>query len=248
MTILVPKTELGLVGWLPAGDFLVRKCGARLIVGMDEPLPGTHVGFDLVVRVAEHLLPARRIHDGIGFKVPVPHTFLGACECQPKPFFALTQSLFGPFTLGDIKVRPNNTDDGAVGSAADRKPARQDSDVMAVLVTQPELALVRQLILHHTGVQCVGDFLILGMQQSLPRAEMRFDLVVRIAEHFLPAGRIDHVTGFDVPVPDTFPSTCECEAKAFLAFAQRRVGRRRLLVRGHQSESKSSSDHSNAAQ
>jgi hypothetical protein len=47
---------------------------------VQQPLEGADVRLDLVILVAEHLLPARRVHDIPGHEIPVPHAFLGAGE------------------------------------------------------------------------------------------------------------------------------------------------------------------------
>ena len=62
MAILVPQPELGFEGRLAARDAVLRLVGAPPIVRMDEPLERGDVRLDLVVVVvAEHLFPARRV-------------------------------------------------------------------------------------------------------------------------------------------------------------------------------------------
>ena len=69
---------------------------------MEQPLPRADVRLDFVVGVAEHLLPARRVHDGAGLEVPVPDAFLRAGERQRQPLFALAQRRLGALALGDV--------------------------------------------------------------------------------------------------------------------------------------------------
>ena len=109
---------------------------------MQQTLPGADVRLDLVVGVAEHLFPARRVDDGAGFEAPVPDAFLGAGERQPQPFFALAQRGLRALALGDVEVRADDADDRSAGLAAHRKAARQDMDEMTVLVAKAELSLV----------------------------------------------------------------------------------------------------------
>ena len=66
----------------PRATLSFSSLGARAVVGMQQPLPGADVRLDLVVGVAEHLLPPRRVDDGAGLEVPVPDAFLGAGERQ----------------------------------------------------------------------------------------------------------------------------------------------------------------------
>ena len=142
VAVLVPQPELRLVG-RPRRARRSRAPGRRAtVVGMDQPLPRADVRLDLVLGVAEHLLPARRVHDGAGLQVPVPDAFLRADERQRQPLFALAQRRFGPLPLGDIEVRADDAHDRAAGLAADRIAAREDVNEVAVLVAQPELALV----------------------------------------------------------------------------------------------------------
>jgi hypothetical protein len=48
--------------------------------------------------------------------------------------------------------------------------------------------------------------------------------VIGVAEHLLPARRVDNVAGDEIPVPDPLLGTRERQRQALLAFAQRRVG------------------------
>ena len=108
VTILVPEAKLTFVGLRSASDALVQLIGARHVVGMQQALPRADVRFDLVVGVAEHFLPSRRVHDGAGLEVPVPDAFLCAGECQREPLLALTQGRLGAFPFGDVEsLRPH---------------------------------------------------------------------------------------------------------------------------------------------
>ncbi len=99
---LVTKTELGLIGALSARDCGIERAGALVIVGVEQTFPSADVRLDLPFLVAKHLLPMWRVHDLTGFEIPVPHTFLGACERQRQALLALAQRGLGPFALGDI--------------------------------------------------------------------------------------------------------------------------------------------------
>ena len=63
VAILVAEPELGFEGRLTARHAVLRLVCAPPIVGMDEPLERADVRLDLVVVVAEHLFPARRVED-----------------------------------------------------------------------------------------------------------------------------------------------------------------------------------------
>ena len=104
--------------------------------------------------------------------------------------------------------------------AADREAAREHVDVVAVLVAQPELALVGPLAAPHALVQLQRQRLVVRVQQALPGADVRLDLVVGVAEHLLPARRVDDRVGFEIPVPDAFLRAGERQRQPFLALAQ----------------------------
>ena len=64
--------------------------------------------------------------------------------------------------------------------APDREAAREHVDVVAVLVPQPELAFVGALAARaRSSFSSIGARLVVGMQQALPGADVRLDLVVR---------------------------------------------------------------------
>ena len=93
MAVLVPQPELGLVGRLAARDAVVRLVGQGPIVRVDEAFPRADVRLDLVVGVAEHLFPARRVVHRVGLEVPVPDAFLRAGERERQPLLALAQAV-----------------------------------------------------------------------------------------------------------------------------------------------------------
>src|SRR4029079_10698193 len=80
--VLVAEAELAFVAERAAGDALVLLAGLPLVVGMQEPLPLGEARLDLVVRVAEHLLPPPGVEHRAGRQVPVPDPFLRAGEGQ----------------------------------------------------------------------------------------------------------------------------------------------------------------------
>src|SRR5262245_48897619 len=108
--MLVTKAEFSLVCLPAARHPLIDLPGALTIVRMKQPLPGTHMRFDLVVVVAEHLLPLRRVHDRSGFEIPVPDPFLRAGEREREAFFALTKRRLGLFAFRQIEVGAHNSD------------------------------------------------------------------------------------------------------------------------------------------
>ena len=85
------EPELSLVGESAAADAVVELLRARHVVGMQQPLPRADVRFDLVLSVAEHLLPAPRIDDVAGQQVPVPHAFLRSGERERQSLLAFAK-------------------------------------------------------------------------------------------------------------------------------------------------------------
>jgi hypothetical protein len=112
VTVLVSQSKLAFVRALAPGDAFVDLLRARHVLGMEKSLPGADVRLDLVVGIAEHLFPARRVDDGAGLEVPVPYAFLCAHECQRESLFALAQRGFGSFALGN--VAKNQLDGAAI--------------------------------------------------------------------------------------------------------------------------------------
>ena len=102
MTVLVLKAELFLVRAFVPQDRVGQRLGRRSIVGMQQPLPRADVGFDLVIGIAEHPLPALGVHDRARFEIPVPDPLLGASECVPEPLLALPQRELGTSALRHI--------------------------------------------------------------------------------------------------------------------------------------------------
>ena len=191
---------------------------------MDQALPGADVRLDLVGFVAEHLDPARRVDHRARLEVPVPDPFLRADEREPEPLFALAQRRLGQLPLGQIEVGADDADDRSAGPAPDRIPAREHVDVVAVLVAQPELGFEGRLAARHAVLRLVGAPPIVGMDEPLERADVRLDLVVLVAEHLLPARRVEHVAGHEVEVPHALARAGDGQREPFLALAQPRLG------------------------
>ena len=126
--------------------------------------------------------------------------------------------------LGEVEVRADDAHDRSAGLAPDRVAAREDLDVVAVLVPEPELALVGARTARDAVVDLLRPWHVVGVEQPFPRADVRFDLVVCIPEHLLPARRVDDVAGDEVPVPDAFLGAGKGQRQALFAFAQRRIG------------------------
>ena len=140
--VLVPQPELRLVGRLAARHAVVRLVGTRPIVRMHQTLPRADVRFDFILRIPEHLFPPRRVHDGVGFDVPVPDAFTGAGKCERQALLAFAQRLFGSFSFGDVEVRADDAHHRSGTGLAHRKAAGEDVNVVTVLVAEPELAFV----------------------------------------------------------------------------------------------------------
>ena len=121
--ILVAKTKLAFVGPHAAGQALVELTRARPIVGMQQPLPRAHMRLNLLVGVAEHFLPSRRVHDRAGLEVPVEHAFLRAREGHGEPLFALAEGRFGVLAPGNVA---HGDLDGADVAVFDRRAGDLD--------------------------------------------------------------------------------------------------------------------------
>src|SRR6476469_166522 len=217
MSVLVAQPELGLVCRLPPRNAVAGFIRRFPVVGMNQPLPRADMRLDFIVFVTKHLLPPRRVDDGVALEVPVPHTLLRAGERQLQPLLALPQCLFRPLLLRDIEVRPDNPHHRSAGLTADRQSTREYGDVVPVLVPEPELSLVLLLPLLDRVVKVGGPRTVRGMEQRLPRLYRWRKLVVVEPKHLLPAVRIDDVTGLEVPVPHALACTRKREAEPFFA-------------------------------
>ena len=146
---------------------------------MQQAFPGADVRLDLVLGVAEHLLPLRRVHDRAGLEVPVPDAFLRAGEGQREPLLALAQRRLGALALGQVEVRADDPHDRSAGFAADRA-ARATARARSVRPcggggTRPRRSLPPRATVSFSAY---GARLVVGMKQPLPRADVRLDLVV----------------------------------------------------------------------
>ncbi len=83
-------------------------------------------------------------------------------------------------------MRADDAHDRPAGLAAYRKSAGEHVDVSAVLVPETELRLVRGFAARHAVVGLVSQRPVVGMDQTLPRADVRLDLVLGVAEHLRP--------------------------------------------------------------
>src|SRR5207245_4669838 len=112
-------------------------------------------------------------------------------------------------------------DDRAAGLTAHGKAAGEDVDVMPVLVPEPELRLVGcPFTPRDAFVRPVGARPVVGMNQTVPGADVRLDLLVAVAAHLLPSLVVHDVVGLEVPVPDAFLRSGHGEREPFLAFTQ----------------------------
>ncbi len=222
--VLVPQAELRFVGRLAARDAVVRLVGARPIVRVHQTLPRADVRFDFVLRVAEHLLPARRVHDRVGVDVPVPDTFPGAGKRQREPLLALAQRLFGSFPFGDVEVRADDAHDRSARFSTDRKAAREHVNEVTVLVAKTELAFVGLRALRQGLVQLARPGLVIRMQQAFPGAHVRFDFALGVAEHLRPARRVHDGAAFEVPVPHALAGAGKRQGEPFFILAEHGLG------------------------
>src|SRR5207249_3513141 len=104
----------------------------------------------------------------------VPDTLLRAGEREFEPLFVLAQRGLGAFPVAEIEMRADDTHDRSTGLAAYRKTTRQHVNVMAVLVSKPELGLVGgPCAAGDAVVRLVGARPIVWMHQALPRADVR---------------------------------------------------------------------------
>ena len=94
---------------------------------------------------------------------------------------------FGALARGEIEVGSDDPHDGTTQFAANGISTRENVDVVAVLVAQTELALVRGRTALDRFVQLFRAIHVVRMEQPLPRADVRLDLVVGVAEHLFPA-------------------------------------------------------------
>src|SRR5215216_851272 len=97
-------------------------------------------------------------------------------------------------------------------------------NVMPVLVAQPELSLIRGLTARDAGMGFVRRSPVVGMDQPLPRTDVRLDFVVTVAEHLLPSRRVDDRVALEVPVPNPFLRAGERQLQPLLALPQRLFG------------------------
>ena len=145
-------------------------------------------------------------------------------EDQPRQELGAGALGFGLPAFRQVEVGADDAHDRTAGLAPDRVPAREHLDVVAILVAEPELALICACAARDALADILRPSHVVGVQQAFPRADMRLDLVIGIAEHLFPARRVDDVAGDEIPVPDPFLGACERQRQALLAFAQRRVG------------------------
>ena len=144
-------------------------------------------------------------------------------EDQPRQELGTGALGFGLPAFRQVEVGADDAHDRTAGLAPDRVTAREHLDVVAVLVAEPELALIRACAARDAVVDLLRPGHVLRVQQAFPRADMRLDLVIGVAEHLFPARRVDDVAGDEIPVPDPFLGPRERQRQALLAFAQRRV-------------------------
>src|SRR5262249_51558958 len=104
----------------------------------------------------------------------------------------------------------NDSDHGSRAVAPYRQATREHGDVVTLFMLKAKLSLVRTFVARDCVGQRLGSSAIVWMKQPLPCTDMRFDLVVAVAEHPLPLIGVDHGACFEVPVPDAFLGTSKC--------------------------------------
>ena len=183
-----------------------RACG-RFLQGADAAAQSRQLFAELIVHLARD---------------PPPFVFLREDEAGEELGACPLGFRLPPFR--QVEVRADDAHDRSARFAAHRISARQDLDVVTVLVQQAELAFVGERAATDAVVELLRARHVLGMQQPFPGADVRLDLVLGVAEHLLPARRIDDVARQQVPVPDAFLRSGERERQALLAFAQGGLG------------------------
>ncbi len=185
----------------------MRRPGGRVLERVDAAAQGRQLLAELVVHLARDAPPFvfLREHEAGEELRPCPLGF-----CLPA--------------FGEVEVRADDAHDRSAGLAPDRVSAREDLDVVAVLVAEPELALVGARAARDALVDFLRPRQVVGVEQPFPRADVRLDLVVGVAEHLFPARRVHDVAGHQVPVPDAFLRAGKGQRQPLFAFAQRRVG------------------------
>ena len=150
----------------------------RLVVGMNpfEPLPRTRA--DLVLRVAEHLLPAGREVDRVGAEIPVEDAVVGALDRQGIAFLAVAESVVGGLAGDGVADRAHQQsgvdlafDEVVLGALTDRAgrefvviETREDDhrDPRCRLVdaeegVEPEAVGQREIEQHNVEPVCSAD-------------------------------------------------------------------------------------------
>ena len=186
VAVFVPEAELRLVGLLALRDAVVGAVRGPAVLRVHQALPRRNMRLDLLIAVAEHLLPAGGVDDRVGFEVPVPDAFLRAGKGQPEPFFALAQSHLGPLAFRHVEMRADDAHRTAV-PAADRQAACEHRDVMTLLVQQAQFAFVGVPSVLHSVIQRLRRRPVVRVQQLFPGADIGRDFVRSVAEHLLPA-------------------------------------------------------------
>src|SRR5438105_2385542 len=105
----------------------------------------------------------------------------------------------------------NDSDHRSRGVAPYRQATCEHGDVMPLLMLKAELSLVLTFVPRDCVGQRLGRSPIVCMEQPLPCPDMRFDLVVAVAEHPLPLVGVHDGTCFEIPVPDALLGASECE-------------------------------------
>lgn len=135
--ILVAQPVLGLVEVAAPGEVFIQN-GLRMsaVVGMEQPLPRTDVGFDVFGGIAQHRRPAATEDHRSARNVPVPEAELTGLQGDAQPLFAGAQARLHPRALAHVArgagdqfhraVRTRNRREDVLVHAEDTRPRRPE--------------------------------------------------------------------------------------------------------------------------
>ena len=131
------------------------------------------------------------------------------------------QAALGLAAVGDVGDRADDPERAAV-VVADGGGAGEHPAVVAVAVLDPVLEL--EVVVDgagQVGVERLGERgTVVGVDAAEPLAARLADLDLAVAEHALPAGRVEDLVGGDVPVPHAVVGAAERERVALLGLGE----------------------------
>ena len=126
--------------------------------------------------------------------------------------------------FGQIEMSTDNAADESIRLTTHGEATREHVDVVAVLVAKAEFDRVVALAAQHAVDDLAHGGSIVRVEQPLPGAHVRLDLVLAVTEHLPPVRGVHHRTGFEIPVPDAFLGARERQRQSLLALAQGELG------------------------